>query len=541
MTSIVVVQARTNSSRLPGKVLLPVGGFPVVVLVAKRAANTGRNVIVVTSNEKSDDVLAHTLEKYGIQFFRGSLENTLSRFVDALSIYSDNTIVFRLTADNVIPDGILLDEIESDFLNKGLEYLCCNGVNSGLPYGMSVEVTRLKHLREALLNNQAVTDAEHVTPYIIRKFGAHYFEKYLGKQMGGYRCTIDCLDDYLSVARVFDQVKNPISAVSFDLVEKLRGADLQPTLVKPASKFVLGTAQLGFSYGITNTDGQPSTEQGRRLIKAAIVDGVECIDTARGYGNSEEVIGTVINDGWKARVEIITKLLPLDKCPMDADIATVNAFVDASIFRSVSALGLKKIDTLLLHRASDLIAWNGFAWKRLIEHRGNGYIEKLGISVQTTDELTIALENKEVAHIQLPLNLLDWRWDQISQKILQTKGSRRLMVHVRSVLLQGLLISNDPTHWLTAHVDKWEPIVGWLNDMCVEFGRTSIADLCIGFAMGIPWVDGVVVGVENLEQLSKNLTLACNAPLSAEQIEVITKIRPRLEVHSLNPALWKAS
>lgn len=541
LISIVVVQARTNSSRLPGKVLLPIGGVPLVVLVAKRAANTGRKVIVATSIEKSDDVLAQTVEKHGIHCFRGSLENTLSRFVDALSIHDDSTIVFRLTADNVIPDGILLDEIERDFIDKGVEYLCCNGINSGLPYGMSVEVTRLKHLREAFACNPVASDAEHVTPYVVRKFGAYYFDKYLGKQMGSYRCTIDNLDDYLSIAKIFEKVNNPISAVSFDIIEHLKGADFQPMVATPASKLVLGTAQLGLGYGIANTNGQPSREDGRKIIKAAIVNGVKCLDTARAYGNSEEVIGSVLNDGWKGRVDIVTKLLPLNACPVDADIATVNAFVDASVYRTASALGVQKIDTLLLHRSSDLHAWNGYAWKRLIEHRENGLIKALGISVQTPDELILALENAEVAHIQLPLNLLDWRWHKIGQKIQQTKDCRILKVHVRSVLLQGLLNSDDPTHWLRAHVDNPERIVRWMNDMCQKFGRTSIADLCVGFVMGIPWVDGVVVGVENMEQLSENITLAGNIPLKYGQIKFINDTRPKLEVRSLNPSLWKVS
>ena len=111
--------------------------MPLAVLAAKRAANTGRDIIIATSLEPSDDGLVALIQSYGLKCFRGSLENTLDRVVNALSAYNDQTIVFRLTADNVFPDGALLDEVEQEFLDNELEYLCCNGEHSGLPYGMS--------------------------------------------------------------------------------------------------------------------------------------------------------------------------------------------------------------------------------------------------------------------------------------------------------------------------------------------------------------------------------------------------------------------
>ena len=80
-----------------------------------------------------------------------------------------------MTADNVFPDGSLLDELEREFIQLGAEYLVCNGVNSGLPYGVSVEVTRVKYIREAKVKAVLDDDLEHVTPYIIRKYGTNGF------------------------------------------------------------------------------------------------------------------------------------------------------------------------------------------------------------------------------------------------------------------------------------------------------------------------------------------------------------------------------
>lgn len=539
MTSVVLIQARTNSSRLPAKVLLPIGGLPVVALAAMRAGNTGRKVIVVTSDKTSDNYLAEVVRTHGINCFRGSLENTLSRFVRALDGYDDETIVFRLTADNVIPDGSLLDEIEQDFLHRGLEYIVCNGANSGLPYGMSAEATRLKHLRKSLISNLSDYDLEHVTPAIIRKLGVQYFEKYVGMKMGQYRCTIDCLDDYLEVISLFEGVKDPVKENAFSLIEGLKGRQLQPSTNRPASRLVLGTAQLGMPYGIMNKTGQPSKQVAAALIKTAIVNGVDFIDTARAYGDSEAAIRHAMSNGWHGRARIVSKLDPLIHIPAQVDKTICHSFVDASLFKSLNTLGVQQIDTLLLHRAEHLESCDGQFWSRLLMHQQQGRIKKLGVSVQNPDELLKVLAVPEVEHIQLPMNILDWRWQIVSKKVSAIRAQRKLIVHVRSVYLQGLLIGNDPNQWALANVDNPAEIQTWLSDATHSFKRESIKDLCLAYINGLDWIDGIVIGMETLEQLNENLKLITKPPLDQSQLVEVNNTRPALNESSLNPAMWK--
>ncbi|MFA6901900.1 MAG: aldo/keto reductase [Gallionellaceae bacterium] len=539
MNSIVILQARTNSSRLPGKVLLPIKGIPLAVLAAKRAANTGRDVIIATSLENSDDGLAALIQSNGLRYFRGSLENTLDRVVNALSAYDDQTIVFRLTADNVFPDGTLLDEIEDEFLGKGLEYLCCNGEQSGLPYGMSVEVTRLGHLREAAGESTCVYDQEHVTPYVIRKFGSTYFQKYKNLKKGHFRCTIDCLDDYLGIQKVFSDVDDPVQESSFALVNRLEKAIFQPLASLPTPKLVLGTVQLGGNYGIANTTGQPNKMQCQELIKTAIANGVIYLDTARAYGNSEEMIGQSLKSGWEGRAKIISKLSPLDDCPQDAHNSTLHAFVDASIFKSCSALRVQKIDVLMLHRVSHLLDWNGGVWQKLLDLQSSGVIGELGASVQNPEELSKALRISEIHYIQLPYNLLDWRWDSIIPEIFAIKTSRKLTIHVRSALLQGLLPSMDDGHWLRANVEQGCAVRDWLVNQVHSCHRVNVTDLCLNYVNALPWVDGIAIGVDNINHLIENINHFNLPPLSAAQVENIQNTRPRMGEATLNPALWR--
>lgn len=541
MTNIVVIQARTNSSRLPGKVLLPIAGLPIVVLAAKRAANTGQKVVVAISKERTDDSLAEVLRSYNIECYRGDLENVLGRFVDLLRDFDGQDTVCRLTADNVLPDGHLIDEVEKHFHENNLDYLACNGAQSGLPYGVSLEITRVGHLREAGEHAEDPADFEHVTPYVARKFGRTYFTKYAEKRMGHYRCTIDCLDDYLVIEKLFRGASDPVNTCALDLVDQLRGFYLQPQVERPINKLVLGAAQLGLNYGVSNIHGKPSLETSRRLIKTAIVNGVEFIDTARAYGNSEEVIRHSLSDGWQGRAHIVTKIMPLEHLSENASPSVIDAFVDASLYRSMVSLGVQKIDTMLLHRACDLNNWNGRVWKRLIEHQDEGRVQNLGVSVQSVDELLQSLDVDTVSHIQLPFNILDRRWDDYFSYIEKAKSERNLTIHVRSVLLQGLLVNRDIKTWRRAHIDDPIPVWEWLDGMQEEFQRSSLADLCIGFVAGMPWVDGIVIGVETIEQLLENLKLLGGLPLSDLQIEIARRSRPKVDLESVNPALWKAA
>lgn len=539
MSSIVILQARTNSSRLPGKVLLPIKGVPLAVLAAKRAANTGRDIIVATSLEPSDDGLVALIQNNGLKCFRGSLENTLDRVVSALSAYDDQTLIFRLTADNVFPDGALLDEIEGEFLAKGLEYLCCNGEPSGLPYGMSVEITRLGHLREAAVSTTSAYDQEHVTPYVIRKFGSIFFQKYKDLKKGHFRCTIDCLDDYLCIQKVFSDVDDPVRESSFTLVNRLEKANFQPFANSPAPRLVFGTAQLGGNYGIANTTGQPNTKQCQELIKTAIANGVIYLDTARGYGNSEAMIGQSLKDGWGGRATIITKLSPLQNCPQDISNAALDAFVDASIFQSCTALRVQKIDVLMLHRVSHLSDWNGGVWQRLLDLQSSGVVGELGASVQNPEELIKALGVPDIHYIQLPFNLLDWRWDSVIQEILATKTYRKLTIHVRSALLQGLLPSADDGHWLRANVEHMSTVRDWLVNQVLTCQRVNVTDLCLSYVNALVWVDGIAIGMENMEQLTENINYFNRPSLNSGQIETIQNTRPKLSEATLNPALWR--
>lgn len=539
MKSVAILQARTNSTRLPAKALLPVAGLPMAVLACKRAANSGQTVVVATSDQPEDDSLAAALDRFELPYFRGSLHDTLQRVVDALVPYEDDCIVVRLTADNVLPDGLLIDELIDDYCVRLLDYLCINSPHSGLPFGMSAEVTRLGYLREAATKASDRYDREHVMPFIIRKFGRAYFEKYKQLAMGHYRCTVDNYDDYVNVQKLFSGVEDPIHQPALGLVERLDDCSYQPIVSRAVSRFVLGTAQLGMNYGVTNSSGRPAKADAENIVKVAIGNGVAYLDSARAYEDSESVIGDTLASGWANRVRTVTKLSPFVGDRDSVSELELRSSIDASVYQSCAQLRCRQLDVLMLHRLGDSAALRGAIWGRLRELQNARVIDKLGASVQSPDELRIALELPRLAYLQMPFNLVDWRWEADVCTIRKARENAGVVVHVRSVFLQGLLLTRDHKCWSRAHVDDSDSLVRWLGDQVRRCDRSGLADLCLAYVRSKPWIDGVVIGVETEQQLLENIRhfdLPCLTPSQTESIE---SSRPRLNHTTLDPSQWK--
>lgn len=535
--SIIVLQARTSSSRLPAKVLLPITEYPVVILAALRATNTGRKIIVATSDDQSDDFLETVLCKYNLPLFRGSLLNVLGRIVNALHNYSDDTIVCRLTSDNVIPDGEFLDRMEDFFVTHQLRYLTSTGSESGLPYGISAEFIYLSDLRQRFAESSDIFELEHVTPCLATKYGKTVFPELSSVGKSHYRATIDNFDDYHAIQTLFKNVRDPVNESLSSLLKKLECIPYQPVISCPASKLVLGTAQLGTNYGINNETGRPDEKQASEIIRQTISNGVTWIDTARAYGNSEFVIGNALKQGWWQRAKVVTKLSPLSSCPESASKDVLQNFVDASIYRSCTELRTNTLHTLLLHRATHLKMWDGYVWEYLKSLKTSGVIQNLGVSVQTPAELRESLEDPAVSHVQLPFNLLDYRWDECIPLISAARSKNGLVVHSRSTFLQGLLLSNKKAHWERAGCNSFVEIIDWLRSVCTNESFSDIADLCLSYCLSRPWIDGVIIGVETLEQLHQNLKIS-QSDRDAVCWETLISSRPKVNKSTLNPSNW---
>ena len=212
MKYLTIIQARSSSSRLPQKSLMSIAGIPLAHLCAIRAKNNFSRLIVATSNEASDDDLAKMLLAAGVEVFRGSLTNVLSRFIDIIDSHmlADEDSIIRLTGDNPIVDGEFLEILKTAWEKLGLDYLSGQPEdmsNSNWPYGLSAEFVKVGLLRDGYLRDKSDSNLEHVTTYARvnaknKAFGDQVTKLTFRKK---YFLTIDTAEDYKRVSEVFEK------------------------------------------------------------------------------------------------------------------------------------------------------------------------------------------------------------------------------------------------------------------------------------------------------------------------------------------------
>ena len=534
----VLIQARTDSSRLPGKALLPIAGMPSAVLALKRAANTGLDVRLATSERPLDDQLADTATSAGIPVFRGSAHDVRSRFLDACADLDDRAIVIRLTADNLLPDGALIETVVTELTERDVEYLNLDMMWRKPPYGLSVEAFRIGALRDSARESDSDFEREHVTPTLRTRHEASATpaEKFQ-PQESVIRCTMDTFDDYLLLGDCFREIDDPIHIDWKSLLARLVSHPDAPMAFTPGPGLVLGTAQIAMPYGSAVTVQPPAVEEAVAMVRTAITNHVTGLDTARAYAGSERVMGRALKDGYSGRCEIISKLSPLDELAEDTPPAQAAAHAEISVLRTLDALGGNIRPHLLLHRAAHLRQWDGAVWERLTELRQEGLIGSIGVSVQSPEELELALDTAGIERIQMPCNLLDWRWREagLTERLEQAE---HITVHVRSVLLQGTL-ARPASSWPNIQGLEVKPIIEFLQQQTKKHERHSIADLCIAWMRAQPWVDALVIGAERIEQLRDTLNLFTHPPLEPAQAQALAKAAPKVPEQLLDPAQWK--
>ncbi len=202
---VAIVQARVGSTRLPGKVLAPVGSVTLIerLLLQLRGARTLSQVVVATSRDASDDALAQRLVACGYPVFRGSLHDVLERFATAARAYHADVIV-RLTGDCPLHTPDTVDEVVEAFLAAGVDY-ATNTEPLTRPDGLDVEVFTRAALERAEAEAQTPPDREHVTPYLRRVEGIKrlFYRHRENGDAAGLRWTVDEPPDLDYVRRVW--------------------------------------------------------------------------------------------------------------------------------------------------------------------------------------------------------------------------------------------------------------------------------------------------------------------------------------------------
>lgn len=292
----------------------------------------------------------------------------------------------------------------------------------------------------------------------------------------------------------------------------------------------LGTVQLGLSYGINNADGKPSQDTANAILNCAMANGINTLDTAGAYGDSEVVIGNWLKTvPVEKRPFIVTKAANLKHGSLEV----VREDLKSRVASSKERLGVEQLDMLMLHHFDDYMCDKDNVRQVMEELKASGDVKFTGASAYSHHDYgEIAASGFDAT--QIPINLFDW--GQIENGGLKKLEESGMMVFVRSVYLQGLVFQ-DP--------DKMDPRMEFAREtlvkfrgLCAKYGLTPAA-LALSYALSLPGVTSLVLGSEKPEQVEQNAALLEQAvDLSAEQMAEIRANFIDTPVRVLNPSMW---
>jgi len=303
-------------------------------------------------------------------------------------------------------------------------------------------------------------------------------------------------------------------------------------------KLALGTVQFGLDYGISNTHGKVCKSQVKDILEKALSLGINTLDCAGAYGDSEQVLGELID---KSDFNIITKIPNLSK-----NETSITEYFQ----QSLQNLKRDKVQTLLFHSADNLIThpFKVMLFQQLNKLKNIGLVNEIGVSVYTPKQLKSIHQQFSIDVAQVPINIFDQRF--IEPSFIDYCSKERIKLHARSLFLQGLLLLDENTV-----PEYFLPFKDKLNDFSRLAQHLSCNKLTLALAIlaqnshnlnphnlndKFHVIEHIVVGVCNSIQLIEIVNAFEQAQKLAINTENLTKLADfRLEL--INPSLWPTS
>lgn len=287
----------------------------------------------------------------------------------------------------------------------------------------------------------------------------------------------------------------------------------------------LGTVQFGLDYGVSNAGGKTPREEVARILACAQREGIDLLDTASLYGDSEAAIGAALEAGPPFR--IVTKTPAF--APRRVSSAET-AVLRGAFEQSLSRLRQKNVYGLLIHAPGDLLKPGGERlWKEMSALKRAGRVEKIGFSAYTAGEIDALLAQFQPDLVQIPLNALDQRLLQDGR--LAGLKRRGVEIHARSVFLQGLLLMDVDS--LPPHFRKYRDELFRYAEF-LRRNRLNRLEGALQFIRGVELVDAALIGVTAEAQLRDCISAFRASHGSAADFSEIACSRQSL----LNPASW---
>ena len=284
-------------------------------------------------------------------------------------------------------------------------------------------------------------------------------------------------------------------------------------------KLALGTVQFGQSYGVANKAGQVPGAEAKAILEYAASNGIGMLDTAIGYGDSEQRLGEIGISDW----QVVSKIPAVPEGCGD-----VGDWVIKSVEGSLQRLGIRRLYAVLLHKPQQLLgADGGQIYAGMQQLKESGLVQRIGVSIYDPAELDELFRGYAFDVVQAPFNLLDRRLiDSGWMSRLATKGTE---LHVRSIFLQGVLLM--PPGDRPAKFNRWQ--VHWsAYDEWVRSCELTPLQACVRYSLSFPEISRVIVGVDFAHQLQEIVNSQDGVALDPPQSFRIT------DVDLLEPSRW---
>lgn len=304
-------------------------------------------------------------------------------------------------------------------------------------------------------------------------------------------------------------------------------------------KLALGTVQFGLNYGISNQQGQVDKAQVAAILAMANELGIETLDCAGAYGNSEKVLGELSAD---KHFSIVSKVPELSEITANKDQAVARYFK-----KSLADLQANQLDSLLFHQVDDLLIHpnkNDF-FQQAVKLKEQNLVRNIGVSLYHPAQLTAIIQNYNIDIAQVPVNIFDQRF--LKDELIELCHSKRVKLHARSLLLQGLIFIETeqlPAYFLAfkekllnfktlAKKLACSPLTLALS--VLNSPLTSSKDSKVALRDQV--IEKLVLGVCSTKQLEEVVNCYHEAQkLNITQQELAMLADERIEF--INPALW---
>ncbi len=284
------------------------------------------------------------------------------------------------------------------------------------------------------------------------------------------------------------------------------------------NRIILGTAQFGEDYGISNLSGKLNATEVVKIMEYSNFVGINTIDTAISYKSSENTLSNFRLDTW----DVSTKIPRVPE-----NINNIYSWLESQIENSMKRLKIENFSNLLFHEPLQLIEKNGkLIWDSVQKLKNKMKIEKIGFSIYSTTELDELLNNYTPEIVQVPYNILDQRI--VTSGWLEKLTKLKVEVHARSIFLQGLLLMTKNER--PKKFSKWSDI--WIQwEKYLNSNNYSALQASLAFVLKNKKIKKIVIGVQSANQLKEIM----------ENTSFQITSFPEFDVHDnslLDPSKW---